>query len=244
MNLIFVFLFSISSCDRDEKIRVTNYPNTYNILTYCLGHKEFISSIHLLDQETLISGSGDGKIIIWRFLNGEKLFSFDCDENKADNFLEMDKTENKSKFPIKSISIDNDVANAVAVSFYDQSFVYLFQLIRVSGKISSLQLVFKLTLETNPIWLQFDLVHCNFIWIFGGILDKSIELFELKQNKLESALCNLKIVETINESQQFKLAIENERKENSVNNLFKHYYQNVKLYYQRKQLRFENENKT
>ena len=33
----------VITCDRDEKIRVSNYPNTYNIETFCLGHHECVS---------------------------------------------------------------------------------------------------------------------------------------------------------------------------------------------------------
>ncbi|KAF0297075.1 tRNA (guanine-N(7)-)-methyltransferase non-catalytic subunit wdr4 [Amphibalanus amphitrite] len=29
--------------DRDEKVRVTRYPNTWSIAAYCLGHTEFVS---------------------------------------------------------------------------------------------------------------------------------------------------------------------------------------------------------
>lgn len=28
------------TADRDEKIRISHFPNAYNIETFCLGHKE------------------------------------------------------------------------------------------------------------------------------------------------------------------------------------------------------------
>jgi tRNA (guanine-N(7)-)-methyltransferase subunit TRM82 len=28
--------------DRDEKIRVTSYPDTYNIQAFCLGHTKYV----------------------------------------------------------------------------------------------------------------------------------------------------------------------------------------------------------
>lgn len=32
----------VITCDRDEKIRVSRYPNAYNIETFCLGHTEWV----------------------------------------------------------------------------------------------------------------------------------------------------------------------------------------------------------
>lgn len=33
----------VVTCDRDEKIRVSRYPNAYNIHNFCLGHEEFVT---------------------------------------------------------------------------------------------------------------------------------------------------------------------------------------------------------
>lgn len=52
--------------DRDEKIRSSRFPNSYNIDTYLLGHKEFVIQIGLIDDsDRLVSASGDSRIILW-----------------------------------------------------------------------------------------------------------------------------------------------------------------------------------
>lgn len=70
----------IITCDRDEKIRVSLYPNAYNIISYCLGHREFVSSLHLLPHQLslLLSSSGDGTIRLWEFQSAQSLFTYDC----------------------------------------------------------------------------------------------------------------------------------------------------------------------
>ena len=49
--------------DRDEKIRLSHYPNAYNIQGYCLGHTEFVSHVKLIGNDQILSASGDGKIV-------------------------------------------------------------------------------------------------------------------------------------------------------------------------------------
>ncbi|KAM8720879.1 hypothetical protein ACLKA7_006857 [Drosophila subpalustris] len=63
----------IITCDRDDKIRVTNYPATYDIHSYCLGHKEFVSGLALLSGEHLVSVSGDKTLRIWNYATGKEL---------------------------------------------------------------------------------------------------------------------------------------------------------------------------
>jgi len=67
----------IITCDRDEKIRVSRYPNAYSINNFCLGHAEFVSGISICPHRSslLISASGDGTIRVWDFLTGKEIGS-------------------------------------------------------------------------------------------------------------------------------------------------------------------------
>lgn len=65
----------IVTCDRDEKVRVTNYPDCHEIESYCLGHLEYVSEIKFLPQNPnkyLASLSGDNTIRIWEYVSGKQ----------------------------------------------------------------------------------------------------------------------------------------------------------------------------
>lgn len=99
----------IITCDRDEKIRVSRYPNTYSIQSYCLGHKEFITGLSLLpsDKSVLISSSGDGTVRLWDYGTGIQLHVIDCKNSISAN---NDKVEDSkaghgdSVLPIRHIT--------------------------------------------------------------------------------------------------------------------------------------------
>ncbi|EFA83074.1 WD40 repeat-containing protein [Heterostelium album PN500] len=65
--------------DRDEKIRVSNYPNTFDINNFCLGHTLFVSKFifNPSKPEIIVSGSGDGTVKVWNWKSGEVLQSLD-----------------------------------------------------------------------------------------------------------------------------------------------------------------------
>ena len=63
----------VITCDRDEKIRVSKFPNAYNIHCYCLGHTDFVTSLQVVPHITenlLLSASGDGTLRVWKYLEG------------------------------------------------------------------------------------------------------------------------------------------------------------------------------
>lgn len=234
----------IISGDRDEKIRVTNYPNTYNVESYCLGHEEFVSTLQLLDSSTLVSGSGDGRVIFWDFLSGKRLFSFDCDQREKSPTNEKPKTEKEqSPFPIKSITTDSANATYMAVTFYKQALIYVFKVLRNSDHCaSSLELTQKIETDSEPVLVQFDKAHSNFLWVIGGFTEKPGYLLELKKGEFIQAF-NPKVVDFLSRNEQVKVTIKAEQQTHPLEGLYKHNFNNVEKYYERKMLRIENENK-
>ncbi|KAK6024014.1 WD domain, G-beta repeat protein [Ostertagia ostertagi] len=58
--------------DRDEKIRVSRYPEAYVIQSFCLGHSAYVSSI-AVDGDHLFSSGGDGFVHEWDVESGTSL---------------------------------------------------------------------------------------------------------------------------------------------------------------------------
>ncbi|XP_032238122.2 tRNA (guanine-N(7)-)-methyltransferase non-catalytic subunit wdr4 isoform X2 [Nematostella vectensis] len=79
----------IVTADRDEKIRVSHYPNSYNIEAFCLQHQDFVSKICLLSKSgVLASGGGDGSIHFWDFRIGRLLHTEQMEEEKGQQITE------------------------------------------------------------------------------------------------------------------------------------------------------------
>lgn len=67
------------SSDRDEKIRISNFPKTHETHSYCLGHTAFVASIvapaSLAADSVLMSSGGEGLICVWNYSSGELISS-------------------------------------------------------------------------------------------------------------------------------------------------------------------------
>ena len=70
----------ILTSDRDEKIRITNFPQTYNIHGYLLGHTSFISTMDAISSSEssssrplCITGSGDGTVRLWNYASCKEI---------------------------------------------------------------------------------------------------------------------------------------------------------------------------
>lgn len=58
------------SSDRDGRIRYSKYPQTFDIQAFGFYHEEFITSLEFIDDNSIISGDGDGQVVKWN-LNGQ-----------------------------------------------------------------------------------------------------------------------------------------------------------------------------
>ena len=96
----------IITCDRDEKIRVSSYPNSYNIVNYCLGHKEFVTNVELVN-DVLLSASGDGTVRFWDFVNGTQIGLINTNEyvTNGDLIQSFCKEMKEEKCEVRSLPI-------------------------------------------------------------------------------------------------------------------------------------------
>lgn len=124
----------VVTTDRDNKIRISEYPNSYNIHTYCLHHTEYVSSVvYNEDPEILLSGSGDGTIVIWD-LNGKVVSQTTC-------------SEGEETLPIKKLEWEKDL-KLLSVIFFNSPVIQLYMLAA-----DSMSLCRQLDIElTSPVW--------------------------------------------------------------------------------------------
>ena len=59
----------LASSDRDEKVFINHFPQTFNIQSICVGHKQYVSCIANV-AGSLISGSADGTLRKWDIESG------------------------------------------------------------------------------------------------------------------------------------------------------------------------------
>lgn len=66
------------SGDRDEKVRVSSWPETCHVRAYCLGHAKYVSFVGIASGDRIVSGSGDGKLNLWNASSGALVSTLEC----------------------------------------------------------------------------------------------------------------------------------------------------------------------
>ncbi|KAI8145258.1 WD40-repeat-containing domain protein [Fennellomyces sp. T-0311] len=149
----------IITADRDEHIRVSRYPNGYNIESFCLGHTDVVTNIRLLpwDESLLISAGGDNTVRVWDYLKGKELQNFSIKEYIAPYMPKA--TDANSEEPIvRSIEIDA-TDKIIAVVFAKTAAIVLLEWTADNT------LAYKCTLETGSTVLDASFDLQNRLWV-------------------------------------------------------------------------------
>jgi WD40 repeat protein len=107
------------SADRDEKIRITNYPHVWNIESFLFGHRKYVCALCWFDHDTqtrLVSAGADGQVILWDISNESSpriVWSVSLADGGPINSLCVDETKRivlvlRSQFPSEIIAITEE----------------------------------------------------------------------------------------------------------------------------------------
>ncbi|CAK9291108.1 unnamed protein product [Gordionus sp. m RMFG-2023] len=121
----------VITCDRDEKIRVSLFPNSYIIQSFCLAHTKFVSSIITCESlpDILFSSSGDGTIKIWQFMSGTLLYSRSLNSDlEKERFLNANETNS-----CIVLKLDIKVVHHAKESIIKNSTILLAALVHISN---------------------------------------------------------------------------------------------------------------
>lgn len=123
--------------DRDEKIRVTNFPITYDVLSYCLGHTSCVTSMSKLSTELLVSAGWDHRLLIWEYKVGKCVGELELIQNSHDiTTRDSDKDQQTtSPEPSGDKTIDNNDDLSEEANNYEESNAgsYPFKIIAIKS---------------------------------------------------------------------------------------------------------------
>ncbi|XP_004925220.1 tRNA (guanine-N(7)-)-methyltransferase non-catalytic subunit wuho [Bombyx mori] len=236
----------IITCDRDEKIRISCYPNTYNIETYCLGHKEFVKNIEILpnNYNYLISTSGDGTVKLWDYVKGQLCHTIDTndiidDENLKEVFIKQMDSEGVEikSLPIVAFAVTkvNKHVTLIAIALHGLNIVFIYNLNLDDFHGFSHKLEYKLKVEKLPSSLLFFGLNLYLYDISSAYL--TIYNMSISEKMLIEFNKNIVMFGDV----QKNIICSN--KLESIKVLYKRKFDNVHEYQERKKQRLELKNK-
>ncbi|RZF48648.1 hypothetical protein LSTR_LSTR010738 [Laodelphax striatellus] len=231
----------IITCDRDEKIRVSLYPNAYNIQTYCLGHEEFVTSLQLLphSQDILISTSGDGSVKLWDFKKGNLIQTIYCSPtSNATNHEDRQSNDPTNAIVTSSSAQLKNDESLVCFTVNERKCVVIFKIKGWSDNITHEE--YTLTLESEPIDILMG--DENILWVVLFEEHLRVEAFTWDNTSFKS-IENVVLSEIVSSINKDLINVKKvTSKKDMIPLLFKRSFDNVKDYLKRKNDRLCDQN--
>mmetsp|Transcript_17031 Transcript_17031/g.20795 ORF Transcript_17031/g.20795 Transcript_17031/m.20795 type:complete len:494 (-) Transcript_17031:2133-3614(-) len=143
----------ILTCDRDEKVRISSFPQTYQVEGYLL-HDSYVSDVQIVGMETkekiksCITCCGDGTIRLWNYDNCQEIIRVNVpirDDNNNDN--------NDDNYKPVRVAV-NSLGNIAAVMYDAWKSIQLFS-VTISDEIASLNHIQDVKLSSIPLGIVF-----------------------------------------------------------------------------------------
>ncbi|XP_012227570.1 tRNA (guanine-N(7)-)-methyltransferase non-catalytic subunit WDR4 [Linepithema humile] len=236
----------ILTTDRDEKIRVSMFPNCYNIVSFCLGHAKFVTNISELPHKKniLISCGGDGVFKLWDYKHGTELISVNfcdriskCDVAKFNQDLrDHNCDETVDILPVKHLRVSSlsETQSLVIISFYSSEVLLAYNIISNNETQLKANYLESIAVGAEPIEC---LLHEQYLWVLTnvGLQTCKFEDGNFVHYRLE--ILNL-VTQHLNKCwETLKSTIVNQ---NLFPILYKRKYDNVQEYLERKKIRLAN----
>ncbi|CEI97770.1 hypothetical protein RMCBS344292_11896 [Rhizopus microsporus] len=185
----------VITSDRDEHIRVSRYPNGYNIEAFCLGHTDVVTCVDILpwNENLLVSAGGDGTIRVWEYVSGKQIQCLDlreqiepykpvaADANSEDAIVNRLTFDSKDKLVVVGFA----KANAcIALEWKEDAFSYKDTLVT---RLPILDIAFDLE---QKLWVSLDPKNNDD--------NDLISVFRLKDSKFEAVESNDGLVKQVN----------------------------------------------
>ncbi|NXX10351.1 WDR4 methyltransferase, partial [Podargus strigoides] len=158
----------ILTADRDEKIRVSLAKAPYNIVSYCLGHKEFVSKILVIPNypDLLLSASGDSTLRLWDYKSGEEVYC--C---HLSSICEPETTKTDQKYPVSRVTYCCQ-GGYVAILCDCIPTVYIFQLDAIAQ-----QLVYRQQISLKHKGWDIAFEEMGDLWILQEDSEAPLQLY-------------------------------------------------------------------
>lgn len=234
----------VVTTDRDEKIRVSMYPNSYNILSYCLRHTKFVTNICELPHEKsiIVSTGGDGLLILWDYKIGKELLCVDFHDkiSKEDvkkfnqSLLDCHLEETAETLPVKHLrmsALDERTSLAI-LSFHSVPLLLVYKIhggVNTGFEASYLQAI---TADSEP--MECLLHDQNSLWL---LTNTEFKIYEFHGTFVPSQT----LMTNLNElNKSWEMIRKDTLNQNLFPILYKRRYDNVQEYLERKKLRLGN----
>jgi len=147
----------ILTSDRDEKVRVSSFPQTFNVEGYLLGHSSYISDVKIIRTKLAgskcITCSGDGTMRLFDYESFEQNTQINIPVQSQDK---TDETDGKILPSPVRLAIDN--AGAIVAVIYDAfNVVQLFSISIKSDGTASLKLMQDIECPSCPLGVIFGM---------------------------------------------------------------------------------------